>query len=387
MPLSKAERAAINRSNAQMSTGPTSPAGKDRSRRNAVRHGLCAQVLSLPNEDPRTGPQRLKDWVDHYQPQSPAAVHLVTECARATLQADRLHRCACAMATRDIYEAQSDDDRRRGINIQSAKDGIDPMYDPAEALKELAETGAGCRAMLERWVWYLCRLQSDDPLPPKSGPELMRMLGYPPGAVLKHDPDGWVLHLLGALAIDLNKEERLAELFDPSQMPDCLVPVYRRDSLPDRDAAAEQLWPLVKAGLDRWADREAVLRLDVPVRARAADRAAVPKDVVAARLLVRYQSEARVSFHQAYKALLTTLEYDAEHAPDAPEPDAPPNEANPADSVPEPLENQEVIPTPPAAEPPPAAAPRAARWAVAAEEPSRPSVPVSSSPPEPHRRA
>ncbi len=42
-----------NRLNARKSTGPRTAAGKDRSRMNAVTHGLSARTLILPDEDPR----------------------------------------------------------------------------------------------------------------------------------------------------------------------------------------------------------------------------------------------------------------------------------------------------------------------------------------------
>jgi hypothetical protein len=40
-----------NRRNALASTGPTTPAGKDRSRRNAIRHGLSAETVITAVED------------------------------------------------------------------------------------------------------------------------------------------------------------------------------------------------------------------------------------------------------------------------------------------------------------------------------------------------
>ncbi len=43
---------AANRRNAKRSTGPRSAVGKARSRRNALTHGLTAQHLVLPDEDP-----------------------------------------------------------------------------------------------------------------------------------------------------------------------------------------------------------------------------------------------------------------------------------------------------------------------------------------------
>jgi glycerol-3-phosphate dehydrogenase len=40
-----------NRRNALKSTGPTTTAGKDRSRRNAIRHGMCAETVIAAIED------------------------------------------------------------------------------------------------------------------------------------------------------------------------------------------------------------------------------------------------------------------------------------------------------------------------------------------------
>jgi len=46
------DRAAVNRANAQRSTGPRTEAGKQHSALNALRHGLTAQTAVLPSEDP-----------------------------------------------------------------------------------------------------------------------------------------------------------------------------------------------------------------------------------------------------------------------------------------------------------------------------------------------
>jgi hypothetical protein len=44
---------AANRANAQKSTGPRTAEGKAASRLNALKHGLDAESLIIPGEDPR----------------------------------------------------------------------------------------------------------------------------------------------------------------------------------------------------------------------------------------------------------------------------------------------------------------------------------------------
>jgi hypothetical protein len=206
-----------------------------------------------------------------------------------------------------------------------------------------------------------------------------------------------VVHLLQAVAMNDGPDDRdalLEALFDPAQMPDELMSEYRRDALPDRDTAAAELSALIEAKLAWWAACEEAHRVDVPPRARAADRALLPQDPVAARLLVRYQSEARIAFQQAYKALLLTLAYDAEHPPEAPDeapegpaPGASRNEANPAGSAPEAVTEQRVKSTRPSPVPVPSSPPPAAEGPAAASGPCQPPVSASRRPPEPHRRA
>lgn len=47
-PRAEINRAEINRTNAQNSTGPKTEAGKQRSSLNALRHGLTGQIVVMP---------------------------------------------------------------------------------------------------------------------------------------------------------------------------------------------------------------------------------------------------------------------------------------------------------------------------------------------------
>jgi hypothetical protein len=57
-----ARQVAANQRNALLSTGPRTAEGKENSRKNALKHGLCALVLDVPGEDPDVFDTRLQDW-------------------------------------------------------------------------------------------------------------------------------------------------------------------------------------------------------------------------------------------------------------------------------------------------------------------------------------
>src|SRR5258708_17687363 len=79
-----------NRRNAQNSTGPRTEAGKARSKRNAIKHGLRSEEVVLPTEDPQAFKEHLEAWVEDWQPPSMARRALVEQAAVATW---RLRRC------------------------------------------------------------------------------------------------------------------------------------------------------------------------------------------------------------------------------------------------------------------------------------------------------
>src|SRR5882757_2709135 len=63
-----------NRRNAAKSTGPKTPEGKAASSRNALKHGLTATEVLLPNENRDAYNALLQAWFDHDQPTDPGHV-------------------------------------------------------------------------------------------------------------------------------------------------------------------------------------------------------------------------------------------------------------------------------------------------------------------------
>jgi hypothetical protein len=81
-----------NRRNAAKSTGPRTPEGKARVRRNATRHGLCSGIALFAEEGPefeREFNLLLEDLREEHQPNGPTEDILVHKMAQSVFFADR----------------------------------------------------------------------------------------------------------------------------------------------------------------------------------------------------------------------------------------------------------------------------------------------------------
>jgi hypothetical protein len=83
-------RSRANRANAQLSTGPRTPAGKQRSSLNALRHGLTATSPVLPSEDPAAYADHRRRFFDEYQPATPTESQLAQELADTSWRLNRI---------------------------------------------------------------------------------------------------------------------------------------------------------------------------------------------------------------------------------------------------------------------------------------------------------
>jgi hypothetical protein len=79
-----------NRANALLSTGPRTPAGKQHSSLNALRHGLTAASAVLPSEDPAAFAAHRRRFFDEYRPATPTESQLVQELADTSWRLNRI---------------------------------------------------------------------------------------------------------------------------------------------------------------------------------------------------------------------------------------------------------------------------------------------------------
>jgi hypothetical protein len=82
-------RAAVNRVNAQKSTGPRTEAGKQRSKLNALRHGLTGQTIVLPTEDQSAYQRHSQSFLDECKPKGAIETQLVQSLLDTSWQLNR----------------------------------------------------------------------------------------------------------------------------------------------------------------------------------------------------------------------------------------------------------------------------------------------------------
>jgi len=84
------QQIAANRLNAQLSTGPKTEAGRNRSRMNALRHGLTGQVTTMTDEDRAAHDQFSKALINDLAPEGAMETQLAQRVATDSWRLNRI---------------------------------------------------------------------------------------------------------------------------------------------------------------------------------------------------------------------------------------------------------------------------------------------------------
>ncbi len=104
-----AGRAAINKANAQKSTGPRTDAGKQRSSLNALRHGLTGQTVVLSTEDHSAYQRHSQPFLDEYKPSGATEAQLVQFLVDTSWRMNRAAAVETNLFSLGISEAEDRD--------------------------------------------------------------------------------------------------------------------------------------------------------------------------------------------------------------------------------------------------------------------------------------
>ena len=102
-----ADRAAVNRANAQKSTGPRTEAGKQRSKLNALRHGLTGQTVVLPTEDHSAYERHARSFLEECRPKGVIETQLVQSLIDTSWRLNRVSAVETNLFSLGILENES----------------------------------------------------------------------------------------------------------------------------------------------------------------------------------------------------------------------------------------------------------------------------------------
>ncbi len=102
--MTTAKQAEANKANAKKSTGPTSSGGKANSSKNALKHGGCAALGLLPDEDPAEFDRHIRETFTQYAPCGPDQHRLVELIADGWWRLRRFSRAEAGILTWYAYE-------------------------------------------------------------------------------------------------------------------------------------------------------------------------------------------------------------------------------------------------------------------------------------------
>ncbi len=273
-------RAEINRHNARLSTGPRTAAGKGRSKYNALKHGMRAKTIVLPDEDMAKFRARHEAWTISLDPRDEIERFLVTRAVEVSWKLDRVRH---ALATRREAARYGDADRlaaeaeevvalgRRlffdpvgplclyphaappaGGDVQRVSYSGDPgdPDDPARIVVRLEALTLGCAWLSDRWGELRELLECGLPWQPHDRLKAVRMLGRQP-LDAPDDRRVMLIYLCG-WAMDPNDQHGFSDMvneFAPGERKVFVERLNNREAMaaapPDEEAARAMLLALI----------------------------------------------------------------------------------------------------------------------------------------------
>jgi hypothetical protein len=140
---------AANRANAQLSRGPTSEAGKDRSRRNAFKHGMAAESVPVAEAFAEEAAFRRERWADELRPASELAALALDRAVAASIRIDLCENTFDGLVVDQTTRARLNWDADRALEAEAL--GLKIRRQPALVARQLAATKHGADWLIEAW--------------------------------------------------------------------------------------------------------------------------------------------------------------------------------------------------------------------------------------------
>jgi hypothetical protein len=291
MPLTKAERSAINR-------------------KNRTQHGMRGSAEPLEDEREEVQATRA-DWFQFFKPRDPLQRANVERGLDAEILRRRCKRYYQATVDRQVRNAKRRFDAAQNRRVVQLAAGL--KTDPKMTVLLLKESAAGCRYLIKYWnsiciqfdrgEYWLSDSQCDDAL---------RLLSHQPED--ERDDNVYSLRMMNYGASPEACAEGWAWWLDRKRIPDAVLR-HLDNQMPLPEECRDTLKHIVTSEREALEELEAELReIEDADRAQATERALILKGKKAA-LWDRYQRMNTSSHHRAERSLKEGLRKPLEPAP------------------------------------------------------------------------
>jgi hypothetical protein len=191
MPVSQA-KIDSNRRNSARSCGPKSPQGRRRSSLNALKHGMTAEAVALPDEDAAEVARRFEALSRELNPASELGQMLVNRVAFLSVRLERCQRFDTAYLSKRVRHAEAEFVDARLVEVEVL--ALRMPHEPATSVRRLKASPEGIDWLLGR----LAELKGDLLLEDRAGwtpNHRMRL-----EEVLGENPGGYRINRLMALS-------------------------------------------------------------------------------------------------------------------------------------------------------------------------------------------
>ena len=142
------EQLASNRRNSLKSTGP-GPESREKTRKNALKHGLTGEGIVVPDEDVAAIQERFDAFDADLNPQGVVPEYLVRHLALLSVRMDRSARQEAASLARNMLLAEQAEADAHRDELQALVDHI--SADPEVAYRKLQRSPRGLAWMIREW--------------------------------------------------------------------------------------------------------------------------------------------------------------------------------------------------------------------------------------------
>ena len=149
MPCSPAQMEA-NRKNATLSKGPVTAEGKQRSRGNALKHGMTGAGVVQTEEEAGEVATLAGELEGEMKPSGKLGRILVHRIAVMAVRLDKCSRYDEVASAKRVRDAEKDHDEARDAEVEALADAIDET--PAASVRGLRRTRAGIESLIRMWL-------------------------------------------------------------------------------------------------------------------------------------------------------------------------------------------------------------------------------------------